>query len=193
MQRTWSSLGVDHYLSSVSWNVEELTRAILSVGYALLAQEKYEDAYLLIASARRAELVDPWLADCEARALLFQGKSLEAIAIWQSLLAGGDERMESNCQRMLSYAGSFRRKLEDEYVRSELLNAHEDMGFLLDLWTQYPESLPLEHAVYELIRSRLSLEDPEWSFIDSSIQDHLVALEAQVAWLASLQSWRSDG
>ena len=57
MQRTWSSLGVDHYLSSVSWNVEELTRAILSVGYALLAQEKYEDAYLLIASARRAELV----------------------------------------------------------------------------------------------------------------------------------------
>ena len=193
MKRTWSSLGVDQYLSSVSLNAEELTQAILRVAYALLKQAKYEETFTLISSARRAGLTDLWLADCEAGRCCFKTTLARPLPYWQSLLGSGDERLERNSQKMLSYSSRRQQDAEDERIDAQLLDARGDFNALLDLWTQYPESLPLEHAVHELIRSRLSLEDPEWSFIDSSIQDHLVALEAQVAWLASLQSWRSDG
>ena len=193
MKRTWSSLGVDQYLSSVSLNAEELTQAILRVAYSLLKQAKYEETFDLISSARRAGLTDLWLADCEARALLFQGEFGEAIAIWQSLLGSGDERLERNSQKMLSYSSLRQQDAEDERIDAQLLDARGDLNALLGLWTQCPESTQVEQAVHALIRSRLSLEDPTWRFMDPAIQDHQVALEAQVAWLASLQTRRSVG
>ena len=193
MKRTWSSLGVDQYLSSVSLNAEELTQAILRVAYSLLKQAKYEETFDLISSARRAGLTDLWLADCEARALLFQGEFGEAIAIWQSLLGSGDERLERNSQKMLSYSSRRQQDAEDERIDAQLLDARGDLNALLGLWTQCPESTQVEQAVHALIRSRLSLEDPTWRFMDPAIQDHQVALEAQVAWLASLQKLRSVG
>ena len=193
MKRTWSSLGVDQYLSSVSLNAEELTQAILRVAYSLLKQAKYEETFALISSARRAGLTDLWLADCEARALLFQGEFGEAIAIWQSLLGSGDERLERNSQKMLSYSSLRQQDAEDERIDAQLLDARGDLNALLGLWTQCPESTQVEQAVHALIRSRLSLEDPTWRFMDPAIQDHQVALEAQVAWLASLQKLRSVG
>lgn len=193
MKRTWSSLGVDQYLSSVSLNAEELTQAILRVAYSLLKQAKYEDTFTLISSARRAGLTDLWLADCEARALLFQDDFGEAIAIWQSLLGSGDERLERNSQKMLSYSSRRQQDAEDERIDAQLLDARGDLNALLGLWTQCPESTQVEQAVHALIRSRLSLEDPTWRFMDPAIQDHQVALEAQVAWLASLQKLRSVG
>ena len=186
MKRTWSSLGVDQYLSSVSLNAEELTQAILRVAYSLLKQAKYEETFDLISSARRAGLADPWLADCEARALLFQDEFGEAIAIWQSLLGSGDEHLERNSQKMLSYSSRRQQDAEDERIDAQLLDARGDLNALLGLWTQCPESTQVEQAVHALIRSRLSLEDPTWRFMDPAIQDHQVALEAQVAWLASL-------
>ena len=186
MKRTWSSLGVDQYLSSVSLNAEELTQAILRVAYSLLKQAKYEETFDLISSARRAGLTDLWLADCEARALLFQGEFGEAIAIWQSLLGSGDERLESNSQKMLSYSSLRQQDAEDERIDAQLLDTRGDLNALLGLWTRCPESTQVEQAVHALIRSRLSLEDPMWMFMDLAIQDHQVALEAQVAWLASL-------
>ena len=193
MKRTWSSLGVDQYFSSVSLNAEELTQAILRVAYSLLKQAKYEETFDLISSARRAGLTDLWLADCEARALLFQNEFVEAIAIWQSLLGRGDERLERNSQKMLSYSSRRQQDAEDERIDAQLLDARGDLNALLALWTQCPESTQVEQAVHALIRSRLSLEDPTWRFIDSAIQDHQVALEAQVAWLASLKNRRSVG
>ena len=193
MKRTWSSLGVDQYLSSVSLNAEELTQAILRVAYSLLKQAKYEETFDLISSARRAGLTDLWLADCEARALLFQDDFGKAIAIWQSLLGSGDERLERNSQKMLSYSSRRQQDAEDERIDAQLLDARGDLNALLGLWTQCPESTQVEQAVHALIRSRLSLEDPTWRFMDPAIQDHQVALEAQVAWLASLQTLRSVG
>ncbi len=193
MKRTWSSLGVDHYLSSVSLNSAELTQAILRVGYSLLKQAKYEETFALMASARRAGLADPWLADCEARALLFQDEFGEAIAIWQSLLASGDERLERNSQKMLSYSSRRQQDAEGERIDAQLLDARGDLNALFGLWTQCPESMQVEQAVHALIRSRLSLEDPTWRFMDPAIQDHQVALEAEVGWLASLQTRRSAG
>jgi len=193
MKRTWSSLGVDQYLSSVSLNAEELTQAILRVAYSLLKQAKYEETFDLISSARRAGLTDLWLADCEARALLFQDDFGKAIAIWQSLLGSGDERLERNSQKMLSYSSRRQQDAEDERIDAQLLDARGDLNALLGLWTQCPESIQVEQAVHALIRSRLSLEDPTWRFMDPAIQDHQVALEAQTAWLASLQKLRSVG
>ena len=193
MKRTWSSLGVDQYLSSVSLNAEELTQAILRVAYSLLKQAKYGETFALISSARRAGLTDLWLADCEARALLFQDDFGEAIAIWQSLLGSGDERLERNSQKMLSYSSRRQQDAEDERIDAQLLDARGDLNALLGLWTQCPESTQVEQAVHGLIRSRLSLEDPTWRFMDPATQDHQVALEAQVAWLASLQKLRSAG
>ena len=193
MKRTWSSLGVDQYLSSVSLNTEELTQAILSVAYSLLKQAKYEETFALISSARRAGLTDLWLADCEARALLFQNEFVEAIAIWQSLLGRGDERLERNSQKMLSYSSRRQQDAEDERIDAQLLDARGDLNALLALWTQCPESTQVEQAAHALIRSRLSLEDPTWRFMDPAIQEHQVALEGQVAWLASLQTRRSVG
>ena len=193
MKRTWSSLGVDQYLSSVSLNAEELTWAILRVAYSLLKQAKYEETFDLISSARRAGLTDLWLADCEARALLFQDDFGKAIAIWQSLLGSGDERLERNSQKMLSYSSRRQQDAEDERIDAQLLDARGDLNALLGLWTQCPESIQVEQSVHALIRSRLSLEDPTWRFMDPAIQDHQVALEAQVAWFASLQTRRSDG
>jgi len=193
MKRTWSSLGVDQYLSSVSLNAEELTQAILRVAYSLLKQAKYEETLDLISSARRAGLTDLWLADCEARALLFQNEFGKAIAIWQSLLGSGDERLERNSQKMLSYSSRRQQDAEDKRIDAQLLDARGDLNALLGLWTQWPESTQVEQAVHGLIRSRLSLEDPTWRFMDPALQDHQVALEAQVAWLASLQTLRSVG
>lgn len=193
MKRTWSSLGVDHYLSSVSLNAAELTQAILRVGYSLLKQDKYEETFALIASARSAGLADPWLADCEARALLFRDEFGKAMAIWQSLLASGDERLERNCRKMLSYSSRRQQDADGQRIDAQVLDARGDLNALLGLWTQCPESTPVEQAVHALIRSRLSLEDPMWRFIDPVIQDHQIALEAQVAWLASLQTRRSAG
>ena len=193
MKQTWFALGVDEDLSAVSLEPEELTKALLGVGYALLKQTNYADAFALMASARRAGLTDLWLADCEARALLFQGEFGEAIAIWQSLLGSGDERLERNSQKMLSYISLRQQDAEDERIDAQLLDARGDLNALLGLWTQCPESTQVEQAVHALIRSRLSLEDPTWRFMDPAIQDHQVALEAQVAWLASIQTRRSDG
>ena len=193
MKQTWFALGVDEDLSAVSLEPEELTKALLGVGYALLKQTNYADAFALMASARRAGLTDLWLADCEARALLFQGEFGEAIAIWQSLLGSGDERLERNSQKMLSYSSLRQQDAEDERIDAQLLDARGDLNALLGLWTQCPESTQVEQAVHALIRSRLSLEDPTWRFMDPAIQDHQVALEAQVAWFASLQTRRSDG
>ena len=193
MKQTWFALGVDEDLSAVSLEPEELTKALLGVGYALLKQTNYADAFALMASARRAGLTDLWLADCEARALLFQGEFGEAIAIWQSLLGSGDERLERNSQKMLSYSSLRQQDAEDERIDAQLLDARGDLNALLGLWTQCPESTQVEQAVHALIRSRLSLEDPTWRFMDPAIQDHQVALEAQVAWLASLQKLRSVG
>lgn len=193
MKRTWSSLGVDDYLSSVSLNAAELTQAILRVGYSLLKQAKYEETFALMTSARSAGLADPWLADCEARALLFQDEFAEAMAIWQALLASGDERLERNSQKMLSYSSRRQQDAEDQRIDAQVLEVGGDMNALLGLWTQCPESTPVELAVHALIRSRLSLEDPSWRFMDPALQDHQVALEAQVAWLASLQTRRSAG
>lgn len=193
MKRIWSSLGVDQYLSTISLNAEELTQAILRVGYTLLKKSKYEDTYALIVSARRAGLADPWLADCEARALLFQDDFAPAIAIWQSLLASGDERLERNSQKMLSYSSRRQRDAEDQQIDNQLMRTCGDLNALFGLWTQCPESTRVEQAVHGLIRSRLSLEDQTWRFIDPAIQDHRVALEAQVAWLASLQTRRLGG
>ena len=193
MKQTWFALGVDEDLSAVSLEPEELTKALLGVGYALLKQTNYADAFALMASARRAGLTDLWLADCEARALLFQGEFGEAIAIWQSLLGSGDERLERNSQKMLSYSSRRQQDAEDERIDAQLLDARGDLNALLGLWTQCPESTQVEQAVHALIRSRLSLEDPTWRFMDPAIQDHQVALEAQVAWFASLQTRRSDG
>ena len=193
MKQTWFALGVDEDLSAVSLEPEELTKALLGVGYALLKQTNYADAFALMASARRAGLTDLWLADCEARALLFQGEFGEAIAIWQSLLGSGDERLERNSQKMLSYSSLRQQDAEDERIDAQLLDARGDLNALLGLWTQFPESTQVEQAVHALIRSRLSLEDPTWRFMDPAIQDHQVALEAQVAWFASLQTRRSDG
>ena len=177
---------MDQYLSSVSLNAEELTQAILRVAYSLLKQGKYEETFTLISSARTAGLTDPWLADCEARALLFQDEFGDAMAIWQSLLGSGDERLERNSQKMLSYSSRRQQDAEDERIDSQLLDARGDLNALFGLWTQCPESTQVEQAVHALIRSRLSLEDPTWRFMDPAIQDHQVALEAQVAWLASL-------
>ena len=138
-------------------------------------------------------MADPWLADCEARALLFQNEFVEAIAIWQSLLGRGDERLERNSQKMLSYSSRRQQDAEDERIDAQLLDARGDLNALLGLWTQCPESIQVEQAVHGLIRSRLSLEDPAWRFMDPALQDHQVALEAQVVWLASLQPLRSVG
>ena len=193
MKQTWFALGVDEDLSAVSLEPEELTKALLGVGYALLKQTNYADAFALMASARRAGLTDLWLADCEARALLFQDEFGEAIAIWQSLLGSGDERLERNSQKMLSYSSRRQQDAEDERIDAQLLDARGDLNALLGLWTQCPESTQVEQAVHALIRSRLSLEDPTWRFMDPAIQDHQVALEAQVAWLASLKNRRSVG
>lgn len=193
MKRTWSSLGLDQYFSSVSLNDEELIRAILRVGYILLKRSDFHDASVLMASAREAGLADPWLADCEARALLFQDNFSDAIAIWQSLLATGDELLERNSQKMLSYSSRLQREAEDQWIDAQLASSHGDLKALLGLWTQYPESMEVKQAVHALIRSRLSLEDPKWKFIDPAVQNHSVALEADVAWLASLQAQRSDG
>ena len=193
MKQTWFALGVDEDLSAVSLEPEELTKALLGVGYALLKQTNYADAFALMASARRAGLTDLWLADCEARALLFQDDFGKAIAIWQSLLGSGDERLERNSQKMLSYSSRRQQDAEDERIDAQLLDARGDLNALLGLWTQCPESTQVEQAVHALIRSRLSLEDPTWRFMDPAIQDHQVALEAQVAWFASLQTRRSDG
>ena len=136
-------------------------------------------------------MADPWLADCEARALLFQGEFGEAIAIWNSLLVSGDECLERNSRQMLSYSSRRQQDAEDKRIDVQLLDARGDLNALLGLWTQSPGSTRVEQAVHAVIRSRLSLEYPKWRFMDSSIRDHLVALEAQVAWLASLQTLRS--
>ena len=188
LRRTWRELGVDHYLVSTSLETNELLDKILAVAYLLLQQGEYESVLVLVASSEDVGLINDWLLDCRARALMFSKRYSEARCIWVRMIGVGDERMKRNVTTMLSVCCSREREAEQEFLRRKLEISANNLEELLVLWTQYPASRLVEEAVHELIQQRLSLEDPSWMLLDAQLQSESIALEAQASWLVFIDT-----
>lgn len=183
LRRTWRELGVDHYLVSTSLETNELSEKILAVAYLLLQQGQYESVLVLVASSEDVGLINDWLLDCRARALMFSKRYSEARCIWEGMIGVGDERMKRNVTTMLSVCCSRELDAEQEFLRRRLKVSANNLDELLVLWTQFPTSNLVEEAVHEVIQQRLSLENPNWMLLDPCLRTESIALEAQLVWL----------
>ena len=188
LRRTWRELGVDHYLVSASLEPNELSERILAVAYLLLKQGQYESVLVLIESSEDVGLINDWLLDCRARALMFSKRYSDARCIWEGMIGIGDERMKLNVTTMLSVCCSREREAEREFLRRRLKISANKLDELLALWTQFPTSSLVEEAIHEVVQQRLSLENPNWMLLDSSLRAESIALEAQLIWLMFVQS-----
>ena len=188
LRRTWRELGVDHYLVSASLEPNELSERILAVAYLLLKQGQYESVLVLVASSEDVGLINDWLLDCRARALMFSKRYSDARCIWEGMIGIGDERMKLNVTTMLSVCCSRERDAEQEFLRRRLKISANSLDELLALWTQFPTSSLVEEAIHEVVQQRLSLENPNWMFLDTSLRAESIALEAQLIWLMFVQS-----
>ena len=183
LRRTWRELGVDHYLVSASLEPNELSERILAVAYLLLKQGQYESVLVLIESSEDVGLINDWLLDCRARALMFSKRYSDARCIWEGMIGIGDERMKLNVTTMLSVCCSRERDAEQEFLRRRLKISANSLDELLALWTQFPTSSLVEEAIHEVVQQRLSLENPNWMLLDTSLRAESTALEAQLIWL----------
>ena len=188
LRRTWRELGVDHYLVSASLEPNELSERILAVAYLLLKQGQYESVLVLVASSEDVGLINDWLLDCRARALMFSKRYSDARCIWEGMIGIGDERMKLNVTTMLSVCCSRERDAEQEFLRRRLKISANSLDELLALWTQFPTSSLVEEAIHEVIQQRLSLENPNWMLLDTSLRAESTALEAHLIWLMFVQS-----
>jgi hypothetical protein len=188
LRRTWRELGVDHYLVSASLEPNELSERILAVAYLLLKQGQYESVLVLVASSEDVGLINDWLLDCRARALMFSKRYSDARCIWEGMIGIGDERMKLNVTTMLSVCCSRERDAEQEFLRRRLKISANSLDELLALWTQFPTSSLVEEAIHEVVQQRLSLENPNWMLLDSSLRAESTALEAQIIWLMFVES-----
>jgi hypothetical protein len=179
---------VDHYLVSVSLEPNELSERILAVAYLLLQQGQYESVLVLVASSEDVGLINDWLLDCRARALMFSKRYSEARCMWEGMIGVGDERMKFNVTTMLSVCCSREREAEQEFLRRRLKISANNLNELLALWTQFPTSSLVEEAIHEVIQQRLSLEDPNWMLLDSRLRSESIAVEAQLIWLIFVEA-----
>ena len=188
LRRTWRELGVDHYLVSASLGTNELSERILAVAYLLLKQGQYESVLVLIESSEDVGLINDWLLDCRARALMFSKRYSDARCIWEGMIGIGDERMKLNVTTMLSVCCSREREAEREFLRRRLKISANKLDELLALWTQFPTSSLVEEAIHEVVQQRLSLENPNWMLLNTSLRAESTALESQLIWLMFVQS-----
>ena len=188
LRRTWRELGVDHYLVSASLEPNELLERILAVAYLLLKQGQYESVLVLVESSEDVGLINDWLLDCRARALMFSKRYSDARCIWEAMIGIGDERMKLNVTTMLSVCCSRERDAEREFLRRRLKISANKLDELLALWTQFPASSLVEESIHEVVQQRLSLENPNWMLLNTSLRAESVALEAQLAWLVFVEA-----
>ena len=188
LRRTWRELGVDHYLVSASLEPNELSERILAVAYLLLKQGQYESVLVLIESSEDVGLINDWLLDCRARALMFSKRFSDARCIWEGMVGVGDERMKLNVTTMLSVCCSREREAEQEFLRRRLKISASNLDELLVLWTQFPTSNLVEEAIHEVIEQRLCLENTNWMLLDMRLRSESVALEAQLVWLMFVEA-----
>ena len=188
LRRTWRELGVDHYLVSASLEPNELSERTLAVAYLLLQQGQYEAVLVLIESSEDVGLINGWLLDCRARALMFSKRYSDARCIWEGMIGIGDEWMKLNVTTMLSVCCSRERDAEQEFLRRRLKISVNSLDELLALWTQFPTSSLVEEAIHEVVQQRLSLENPNWMLLDTSLRAESTALEAQLIWLMFVES-----
>ena len=183
LRRTWRELGVDHYLVSASLEPNELSERILAVAYLLLKQGQYESVLVLIESSEDVGLINDWLLDCRARALMFSKRYSDARCIWEGMIGIGDERIKLNVTTMLSVCCSRERDAEQEFLRRRLKISANSLDELLALWTQFPTSSLVEEAIHEVVQQRLALENLNWMLLDTCLRAESTALEAQLIWL----------
>ena len=188
LRRTWRELGVDHYLVSASLGPNELSERILAVAYLLLQQGQYESVLVLIESSENVGLINDWLLDCRARALMFSKRYADARCIWEGMIGVGSERMKRNVTTMLSVCCSREREAEQEYLRRKLKISANNLDELLMLWTKFPTSSLVEEAIHSIIQQRLSLENPNWMLLDTCLRAESIALESQLSWLIFVEA-----
>jgi hypothetical protein len=188
LRRTWRVLGVAHHFVSANLQPRKLPDRLLVVAYRLLLEGQFESVLVLVQSAEDAGLINSWLFDSRARALMFLKRYTDARFIWEGMIGVGDERLERNVQKMLSVCSSRERDLEQDFLRRRLKMSADNLDDLLVLWTRFPTSNLVEKAVHELIHQRLSLENPNWMLLSQTLRNESIALEAQLAWLMFVDS-----
>jgi hypothetical protein len=183
LRRTWRDLGVAHHFVSANLQPKKLSERLLVIAYRLLLEGQFESVLVLVQSAEDAGLINSWLLDSRARALMFLKRYRDARFIWEGMIGVGDDRLERNVQKMLSVCSSRERDLEQDFLRRRLTMSADNLDDLLVLWTRFPTSNLVEKAVHELIQQRLSLENPNWMLLDQTLRTESIALESQLVWL----------
>ena len=177
-----------HHFVSANLQPKKLSERLLVIAYRLLLEGQFESVLVLVQSAEDAGLINSWLLDSRARALMFLKRYHDARFIWEEMIGVGDERMKFNVTTMLSVCCSREREAEQEFLRRRLKISASNLDELLVLWTQFPTSNLVEEAIHEVIEQRLSLENTNWMLLDMRLRSESVALEAQLIWLMFVEA-----
>jgi hypothetical protein len=200
LQQQLRQVVVEHG-STLEWLVHDadssatLEDAVLKDAISLRQRGQAAASLALLETAVEAGLQNVWLQDNRARALVHQGRIVEAVALWRDLHASDDAALVQAAAEMLSLYG----RQADRQVAMEradgLLNANrpeEAIQLLSERILQDPEWDGWRQGLKRAVVLQASDQQAGDALLDRELQEPRLALRAFDAFLKALEQRQQE-